>query len=125
MQSHRRERQRAEDIDGIVEPKLKKCEALVADLMKALAAVDDIRRELREVGDGVYRDWPPSVPKPPYSHFSLSTIENRLTKTFRVAADRLHPTSRLVEIANTSGDCARSPIFSTSCARFRSSLTMT
>jgi hypothetical protein len=106
----RRERQRTEDIDNIVVPKLARCAALTKDLVKALAAVDDVRRELREVRDGVFRNWPASIPQTPYSHFSLSIIESRLTKAFGVAADRLHSTSRLADIANTSGDWMTSPL---------------
>jgi hypothetical protein len=106
----RREQQRAAGIDGNVAPKLKKCEALVGDLMKALAAVDAARAALREVGDSVSRDWPAAVPKVPYFHFSLTTVEDRLQKAFRVAGDRLHSTSRLAEIVNTNGNWETSPL---------------
>jgi methylmalonyl-CoA mutase N-terminal domain/subunit len=52
----RRQWQRKASIDGDIEPKLRKCVALTGDLIKALSAVDDVRRELREVGDSVSRD---------------------------------------------------------------------
>jgi hypothetical protein len=74
-----------------------------------LGAVDDIRAALRRAGDDL-QTLPASVPKPAYAGFSTSIIEDRLTNAFRVASDRLHPTSRLVEIANTSGDWMTSPL---------------
>jgi hypothetical protein len=46
----------------------------------------------------------------PYFHFSLTTVEDRLQKAFRVASDRHHPNSRLVDIVDTNGNWEKSSL---------------